>query len=374
MHIPDYSGGGLVNLVAELEHRLRGDAPSPRLYPEIGRLIPEADSYVLVLFDGLGDLQLDHPEAGPFKRDRVAALDASFSTQTTVNTSTLATGLPPSRHGLISWLLRIGDTVLDTIYWIEDRERPSAIDPSTFLPVPNLAERLAPAGVEVVATEPAAFVGSPLDRVLYRGTTVVGVEEDREAVDAALDAVSQPGRLALVYLPHIDAAAHAAGQDSDLYAESMRHVVEVWKSLVGRLPSGAVAVGTADHGHIDVTEDHKVAVPAVDGLIYSGDNRVVYVTGDPDQARALAAHLPARWIPVSAETRIWGPPPFHSQFLDRLPDGFLVADAGYALVPPGTTDTMVGHHGGTTPAELRVPLLVAGTRYQVPGTGNEVAR
>lgn len=357
MHIPDYHGGGLVNLVAELEHRLRGGAPSPRLYPEIGRLVPEGDSYVLVLFDGLGDLQLDHPDAAALRDARVAGLDASFSTQTTVNTSTLATGLPPSQHGLLSWLLRIGDTVLDTIYWLEDQARPSTLDPSTFLPAPNLAERLAPAGVEVVATEPAAFVGSPLDRVLYRGATVVGVDDDQEAVDAAIDAVSRPGSLALVYLPHIDAAAHAAGQGSDLYAESMRHVAAVWESIVHRLPPGSVAVGTADHGHVDISEDHKVEVPAVDGLIYSGDSRVVYVTGDPDQARAVAAHLPARWIPVSAETRIWGPPPFHPEFLDRLPDGFLLADAGYALVPPGATDAMVGHHGGTTPQELRVPVL-----------------
>jgi hypothetical protein len=61
MHPPDYSGGGLINLVAELERRLTGKAVSPGLQPELAAAVPDAAGYLLVLCDGLGDGQLAHP-------------------------------------------------------------------------------------------------------------------------------------------------------------------------------------------------------------------------------------------------------------------------------------------------------------------------
>ena len=361
MRVPDYSGGGLVNLAAELERRLTGRSPSPALHPHLASRVPDADSYVLVLIDGLGDHQLDHPDALPLRDSRVAALDASFSTQTTVNTSTLATGLPPSQHGLISYQLRLGTQVLNTIYWFTEDGTTSLEDPGLFLPSPNVAERLSAAGCRVVATEPGAFVGSPLDRMLFRGATVQGTNSDRDGIELALSASRTPGTLVLLYLPHVDAAAHARGQESDLYRQAVRQVAEIWERLVDGLSSGAAAVGTADHGHVDIAARNRVALPGSETLILSGDNRVVYVSGSPAEAVSFSESLPATWVPVEDAEGLWGPAPFHTEFAARLPDGLLFADEGYALVPAGTVDEMVGHHGGVTEAELRVPILVSGS-------------
>lgn len=217
MRSPDYDGGGLVNLIAELEFRLTGQAPSPRLRPELAEVIPTARSFVFVLFDGLGDHQLGHPAAAPLLHDRVGSLDASFSTQTTVNTSTLATGLSPSQHGLIAYLLRFNGRVVNTIFWFDSEGRPTETDYPAFLPAPNLSERLAAAGAETIVVEPSAFVDSPLEEVLYRGATIVSAENDAASIRIALERAAQPGKLVAVYVPHVDAAAHAAGQESALY-------------------------------------------------------------------------------------------------------------------------------------------------------------
>jgi hypothetical protein len=359
MRIPDYDGGGLVNLAAEMEQRLTGTSLSPSLNPTLASAIPHARSYVLVLFDGLGDGQLDHPNARPLRASRVGALDASFSTQTTVNTSALATGLAPSRNGLIAYQLRLHTSVMNTIYWYMDDGSPSPVDPGSFLPTPNLAERLANAGCRVVATEPRAFVGSPLDRMLFRGATVGGVDSDGEAIEQAISAARTPGTLVMLYLPHVDAAAHAAGQESDLYSDAMRQVAEVWERVASDLPPDTVAIGIADHGHVDIEANHRIGLPTADSLILYGDNRVVYVSGPPSIGATLAESSPATWIPIEDAVGVWGPQPYHDQFASRLPDGLLVADDGYALVPHGTTDEMVGHHGGLTESELRVPILVS---------------
>ena len=360
IRVPDYFGGGLVNLVAELEHRLAGRAASPRLRPELGALIPSAAAYVVVLFDGLGDGQLGHPAAGPLHAARRAALDTSFSTQTSVVTSTLATGLPPARHGLISYLLDLRDVgVVNTLYWHTTAGAPCPIDPAGFLPAPNLAERLlAATGEAPVVVQPAGFVGSTLDRMLFRSAEVVGADPG-ELESAAADAAA-PGRLVLVYLPDVDAAAHLAGQRSPEYGAALERAGALWTGLAAALPAYAALIGTADHGHVDVPPEGRVPLPLPEGITVSGDARVAYLRGDPVTIEAAVAGLPGRWVRVGDAGPLWGPPPYHESFAERVPDGLLFADDGHAWVLPGDDLPMVGHHGGLSEAEVRVPLLVGG--------------
>jgi hypothetical protein len=360
MRSPDYAGGGLVNLIAELEHRLTGSAAAPRLQSDLAAQIPQAQSYVFVLIDGLGDHQLSHPAAAGLAGARVGAIDSSFSTQTTVNTSTLATGLPPSQHGLIAYLLRLNGRVVNTIFWFDSEGRAVETNHRGFLPVPNLSERLAAAGAESVVVQPPAFIDSPLNQLLYRGATIVPAANDAASVRIALEQAARPGKLVAVYVPHVDAAAHAAGQESGLYREALLDAAAIWEAIATDLPPHAVAIGTADHGHVDVAPHNRLQLPHVPRVTLYGDSRVVYVTGDVDAAASLAASLPANWVSRSEMDGWWGPPPYHPDFKRRRPDGALVADEGVALLFPGSDGVMVGQHGGLTEAELRIPILVAG--------------
>ena len=359
MRAPDYTGGGLVNLIAELEVRLTGNAPTPRLRSDLSAGIPGAASYIFVLFDGLGDHQLGNPNAARMAKDRVGAIDSSFSTQTTVNTSTLATGLPPSQHGLIAYLLRLNGRVTNTIFWFDSEGQPVESNHRDFLPGPNLSERMVAAGAETVVVEPSAFVDSALEQVLYRGATIVPAENDAASIRIALERAAQPGKLVAVYVPHVDAAAHAAGQESALYREALGDAVRIWEAIATGLPPNTVAVGTADHGHVDVPLDHHYRLPELPGLTFYGDSRVVYIAGDTEKAAVLAAELPVSWVSRSDMDGWWGPPPYHPEFERRRPDGALVADDGVALLYPGNDVPMIGQHGGLTEAELRIPILVA---------------
>jgi hypothetical protein len=359
MRLPDYHGGGLVNLVAELEHRLTGRAASPRLHPSIGAAIPTGRSYVLVLIDGLGDHQLDHPQAAALARARRGQLDAPWPTQTSVATATLATGLPPSQHGLVSYLLHLpGAGVVNTLLWYPiHADQMLEFDATEFLPAPNTAERLAAAGGETVVVEPEAFVGGPLDRVLYRGTRVIGVQSDEDEVAAAHAEAAEPGRLVVVYLPHVDTAAHAVGQESEAYATALDDVSRVWNRLAADLPPGVTMVGTADHGHVDVTNIVDVEVP--EGVTVGGDSRVLHLRGTAGALAGLAADLPGILVTRADLGEAWGPGPFHPGFEARAPDALLFADDACAFAYPGNDIPLVGYHGGMTAAEVEIPLLVA---------------
>ena len=137
----------------------------------------------------------------------------------------------------------------------------------------------------------------------------------------------------------------------------------IWEAIAAGLPDHAVAVGTADHGHVDVAPHNRIQLPPIRGMAFYGDSRVVYVSGGVNVAAALAEDLPATWVSRSDMDGWWGPPPYHPEFERRRPDGALVADDGFALLYPGSDGIMVGQHGGLTEAELRIPILVAG-----PGT------
>lgn len=358
--VPDYGGGSLVNLIAEIETRLTGTAPSPPLHPELAQHIPDADTYVLCLFDGLGAAQLDHPAAQPLRETMRAAIDCVFPATTTVNLATLATGLPPSQHGLLgyqSWIPEL-EVVANTIKWTTLWGEPVDYELEPLLPSPNLAERLTAAGVEVVTIQPGGFEDTRLTTVLFRGCRFEPVHSIGEWVDATAQLAKPRRRLIFSYLPNVDVAAHVSGQESDDYAEALAVVATAWEMLCNRLPEHAVAIGTADHGHIDFPEDkqHKIAKDEHQGRVFFGDGRAMFVKGD---AASLADKLPATWIPLEDMIHWWGPKPRHPDLAARLPDGVLVADDDTLLLHRFSDDRLVGNHGALTDAERRIPLMVS---------------
>ncbi len=359
IQVPDYFGGSLVNLIAELEHRLIGSAASPRLHSRLAELIPEAATYVLFFIDGLGAHQLSHPDAAPLAASQVATLDAPFPTTTTVSWATIATGLPPSRHGLIGYQLYIPEVqgVVYTIKWKRPWGEDVELDLANFLPAPNLWERLKAAGAEPITIQPGNFSGTNMSQVLFRGCRFEAVYTADEMVDATAQLATTPQRLIVTYVPHVDVAAHMTGQRSPDYADAVDFVAALWSRLEQQMPAGAVLLATADHGHVDYPSTAAVSIDRAheSGHVFYGDSRVMFVRGD---GAKLARDLPARWIPLDDMADWWGPGPPHPSFTARAPHGILVADDDKVIHHKYSDDRMIGHHGGLTDPERVIPLLV----------------
>ncbi len=358
---PDYSGGSLVNLVAELEGRLIGSAPMPGLHPGLSHVIPAAGTYVVVLFDGLGDVQLDHPAAATLRAARRAVIDTVFPTTTTVALSSIATGLPPSQHGLLGYQLWLpeAEAVVNTIKWTTLGGDPVDYGYDRMLPAPNLWERLAVAGIEPITVQPGNFAGTPLTRVLYRGCRYEPVFAMEDFASATLDLAREPGRLIFVYLPNVDFAAHVWGQGATEYDDAVAAVRAVWEQITSRIPGDVVVIGTADHGHVDFPRSAHVLIPrkAHDHTTFYGDSRAMFVKGNGGD---LARDLGLEWVPRQDMEEWWGPGPHHESFAGRAPDGVLLPPADRLLLHRSSDDRLIGNHGGLTDAERRVPLLVAG--------------
>lgn len=356
MHPPDYSGGSLANLACELERRLTGSSPFPGLHDHLSQAIPEAETYVLAVFDGLGDSQLSHPAATAMAASRVGAIDAPFPSTTIVALSSIATGLAPAGHGIVSHFLNLaGHGVVNALKWTHPGGVPVWIDTSVLLPAPNLWERLKAGGIEPITVQPGNFEASPTSRLLYRGCRFEGAWSESDLVEITCELAATPGRLILTYFPHVDLAAHVSGQQSTAYAEAVALLDSAWSRLSHRLPATAVAVGTADHGHVDYQREDKTVLDAGDLTIF-GDPRGILARGPVEEIRRMADGLPATL--VEAPRRLFGPGD-HPDLDHRLPVAALLPDRGKLLLPSFMDDRLVGYHGGLDPREVEIPLLVA---------------
>lgn len=355
---PSYDSRGLVNLVGEIESRLIGSSPSPGLDPQVGALVPEGRTYVLILFDGLGVAQLGHEAAGPLRAPHQATLHAPFPTTTSVSLATVATALPPSRHGLtahLTWLEEIG-RVVNTLKWVDLSGRPVAHDYGSFLPGPNLWERLRRGGVEPLTVQPATFAGSPLSRLLYRGVRFEGAWDHQDLVEATVQLASEPDRFVFTYFWPVDFAGHVHGLGSAEFAEAVRLAANLWEAVASRLPPHVSLLGSADHGLIDYAEEDKILIRGkpFDALRYAGDPRGVHVWGSRGVIDELAGITGA--VPTDP-LALLGPGPIPASRA-RVGDVLLLAPPGKVLLPPGFDKRLRAYHGGRDRDELEIPLLI----------------
>ncbi|MET0564935.1 MAG: alkaline phosphatase family protein [Acidimicrobiia bacterium] len=355
---PSYDSRGLVNLVAEIESRLIGSSPSPRLDPEIAESIPDGATYVLVMFDGLGIAQLGHDMARSLRESLRAILHAPFPSTTSVALATVATALPPSRHGLIShlcWLEEAGK-VVNTLKWVDLSGQPVHHDYGSFLPGPNLWERLRRAGVEPVTVQPGAFAGSPLSRLVYRGARFERTWDDHDLAEATVQLATEPNRLIFTYFWPVDFAGHVYGLESQEFTNALRLAANLWEEVVSRAPTGVTVLGTADHGLLDYSDEDKLLVrdPRFQSLRFAGDPRGVHVWGEDSLLETLAEQTGAE---MTDPLGLLGPDPGPAARA-RVGDGLLLAPPGKVILPPGFDKRLHSYHGGLAPEEVEIPLLL----------------
>ena len=360
--VPSYDGANLVNLAAELEVRLTGRSPTPGLRPDLAGLIPRTRNYLLLIIDGLGDHQLAHPAAATLRRHRRAALCAPFPTTTAVGLSSVATALAPMQHGVIGytqWMPTLR-TVVNMLMWVDEATgQPVDRDPAAFHPEPNLAERLEAAGVRTVILQPAELLDTP-------ASNMVGRNAERHGYSSPLDirppALLDSGdrTLAVVYVSAVDTAAHASGQRSQAYSAALSQAGRVWEHLRRSLPPDTTLIGSADHGHCDIPPDGRIHLDEnlTEGMTWWGDGRILMFSGPLERVRRIAHRTGARFVNAE-ELRRWlgGGPPHPA--LSEFPTAALLAPPGTVILPQHLPSATVGHHGGITPQELLIPLLVA---------------
>jgi predicted AlkP superfamily pyrophosphatase or phosphodiesterase len=300
---------------------------------------------------------------------RLDELVCTFPSTTPTSLVSLGTGAQPGEHGVLGFTLNVPgtDRVLTHIYWNDDPP------PARWQPVPTWFERFRRAGVSVRAVLPELFVGSGLTEAAYRGAEFhPTIKGEHYAGRVSEELAAAPG-LVYGYTAALDTAAHLSGIGSPRWHTAATRVDALLTRLVEQLPPDAALLVTADHGGLNIPADARVDLDDDPRLsagvrVVAGEPRVRYLHTEPGAAGAVLATW-AELLAERAEVRsrdeavaagLFGP--VHRDHLARIGDVVVICTAETAVLATGheppESALLVGFHGGVTPAEMAIPLIV----------------
>lgn len=346
---------------------------------KIAAAIAQARHVVLVLFDGLGNRQLDTLiPGGAIVHSRRTALRSVFPSSTAPAITSFSTAVFPAEHANPGWFCwsEASASVVRTLP-MDVRAAPDQLVTADGLWDWRAASLRF--GVPVVAVQPHFIADSTFSRHAWAGAKRVGYrgrDELIEAVDAAVRA-NPDGAFVWAYMPHFDSTSHERGWQSDAAAEVAGRFDQLFERLAQRLAaSGALLLATADHGFVDVPPAQQLRLddyPEIAALLerpLTGEPRVVYCQVRPGcheafeaLARETLGHA-FEVVPSGALVRAgwFGPGAVSPRLAGRIGTHTLIGRDRHTLVDRLSGEpepAFIGMHGGIHPDELSVPLAAA---------------
>lgn len=368
--VPDYGEGTLPDLATSLLASLGvGDAPNP-----LG--LVTARRACLLIVDGLGwELLRAHQAAAPFLSELTntgRALTAGFPATTVTSLTSLGTGLPPGRHGMLGYQVAVPgrDRLLNGLRWDEQ------VDPVGWQPAPTIYQRAAAADIAAYRVAARGLEKTGFSLAAMRGATYRPADTLGALVAQASWALAGSDRaLVTVYHADLDGTGHVFGSQSEAWSYQLAHVDKLAEQLASSLPSGTALYVTADHGMVDAGPDDRIDVDLVPGLrdgvaLLGGEPRARHVYAVPGAASDVLATWQAvvgsrAWVASrdeAIEAGWFGP--VDERFVARIGDVVAAPAGSWALVATEAEpleSSLAGMHGSLTPSDQFVPLLTVTT-------------
>lgn len=336
--------------------------------------LPPARTYCVLLVDGLGWVGLrENAAMAPYLCSLPGrSLTSPVPSTTASSITSLATGLPPGRHGLVGYQSRIPGTtaLLNALEW------DGGIDPKRYQPYPDVFRRARAEGITTAVVSKRRFSGSGLTRAAMSGAPYRPADTTGERVAAVQEALSSAGDspgLVYAYDSDLDSTGHRHGPASSAWRYQLAATDAVVEQLVEALPPECALIVTGDHGMVDVTGDDQIDLDDIPGLtddvlLIGGEARFRHVYTAPDRAERVAERfrdaLGSRALVATREQAVaagWFGP-VDERVHDRIGEVVVAALDNHALLVPSVwprESRMRGHHGSLTDREMLVPCLVA---------------
>jgi len=383
MEVPDYRGGGILNLMASVGAGLQGpDLGYPACALLNGKPLGAARRILLLVVDGLGWNHLTASAAGGELQSRCLGPLSSVAPPTTAAAiPVFLTGLPPARHGFtgwFTWLRELGCVSAVLPHVTRHGRLPLPAEPGP-LPLSGCRPLFEQLPVESLVLSPKHIAGSVFNRAFSQGAKVHAYK-DMKGFFHRLSALLRRGRerrYVYAYWPQLDTLAHDHGIGSRPVADHLAAFDQAFGRLLREIQgSDTVVLVTADHGFVDVPPErvlHLDAHPEMAdclSLPLCGEPRFAYCYVRAALRERFEAYvrseLAGRFDLFTGQALIdqglFGPGPFHPELAHRVGDYVLVARENYVFKDRLSAEREfhhVGVHGGLSEDELRVPLVYA---------------
>jgi len=383
---PEYSGGGLVNLVASLTEACGGAPRHPPLSLLPAAALSGARAIVLVIIDGLGDHFLRrHGVGSELERRRQGALTSVFPSTTASAITTTYTGCTPREHGLTGWYTLFGEAACVAaplpFHSRGDKLplRARGVRGADLYAALSLFDGLA---AQPIVVSHRSIIDSEYNRH-HCGRAARRAYDDLDGfvreTEAAVKSPPHGRKFVYAYWPEFDALSHRHGCESAEVRAQFAALDAAFGELLRRLAGAECAVvASADHGFLDSAPAESLELADAPGLAallrypLCGERRVAFCHVQPGRvdefiARAtdwLGERAQVRESRVLVEDGWFGAGATHPRFAERVGDVTLLMNACYTIkdwTPGEARHLHLGNHGGASAEEMMVPLVIAKT-------------
>ncbi len=388
MHLPDYHGGSIVNLMRSIERALDArPSAAAAAYPEMSALpaaaLAGARNIVLLVIDGLGHDYLSGAGAGSaLQRHLRARLSSVFPSTTVTAVSSFLTGVGPQQHALTGWHMWLRELAcLATTLRFRPRHggealSKSGITPRSLYTAEPMFDRLA-AKSHVVS--PATIIDSDYN-VAHCGLAQRRPYRDLPGLFSAVAEIVRSGserQFIHAYTYAFDETAHSYGSASPELHAKFREIDTAYARFVEEIAgSDTLVLTVADHGFIDSPkracielDDHPQLAQML-MLPLCGERRVAYCYVQPGQDAAFEHYVQTRLDHCAGLHRStdliaqgwFGLGPENPCLVERIGHYTLVMKDDYTIkdwILGEARYLTTGVHGGVSAAEMYVPLILA---------------
>ena len=384
MPIPDYQGNSIVNLMSSLSSAMGGAVND---YPELQALPSEqlldSQNIILLVIDGLGYEYLNQYGAGSvFHQHLAGRMTSVFPSTTATAITTFMTGLAPQQHGLTGWFTYLKELGCITAV-LPFRPRVGA---NTFnsdnidvhklyghTPLFDLINRIS----YVVA--PEWIIHSDYNVAHSGGALLHGYNHMEECFSYIESIVqnSSDRKYIYAYWPDFDRYSHETGCHSEKVGQHFAELdANFTRLLDGLHGTDTTVIVTADHGFIDTAVDRIIHVddhPVIqESLVMPlcGEPRAAYCYVHPDRQKQFVEYIQLELSDCIelynsqelVEAAYFGAGEIHPRLAERIGHYSLIMKQNYIIKDRLAGEPAFAHigvHGGTSPQEMYVPLILA---------------
>ncbi len=404
---PQYGGRCFADLPPTIQRLLTG-AGEMALAPDItAGLADRYDTVILLFIDSFGWRFFEqaaplYPALQRFVHDgRAARLTAQFPSTTAAHVTTIHSGLPVAAHGIYEWFHyepQVDAIIAPLRYSFAGDEQAgtlakTGVTGERLYPQQTIYQALAVHGVQSFVFQDASIAASTYSNSLLAGAQVQPCKTITQALVNVAELTATLDRPSYIFLYHdqIDGVCHQHGPDAiqtEAEIDTFFSLLErqFWQRLRTRRGRRTLLLLTADHGQVKINPNTTIylnrrpELVSVERflktsrqrwpLIPAGSARDLFLSildDHLDEAQAfLADRLQGRAEVHKTNDLIaagyFGPTPPSPVFMERVGNLVILPLEGEGVFwyEKGRFEQKFwGHHGGLTPGEMEIPLLVA---------------
>lgn len=376
---PDYTNS-IVNLMSSIQ----GGFGKRSRYKELQQLpskeLKKSKNVVLMVFDGLGYEFLKRKESILAKNMR-GKITSVFPPTTAAAITTFLTGTAPQQHAFTGWFMLLKELgIVSTILPFNPRigglsYTEQGIKVEQILGVPGLSQKIQECCYII---QPEKVVHSPFSKAVSKRARRIGYNTLNGFFRQIKKVILSHHRRKYIYAywPMFDSLAHKYGINSTKTEKHFngidRRMRKFVKSIAG---SNTTLLVTADHGHIDTSEDRVIKLedhPALKECLtlpLCGEPRTVYCYVHPSKKKQFESYVRTKLKRYCTlykshdliSNNYYGLFQPNPQLIERIGDYILIMKENYILkdrILSQKRHFHVGNHGGISKEEMFVPLVV----------------